>query len=171
MLAWLEVHKCLHACRQLREFAGGEHAGRVHKGLSLMLCKVKKVTLLLDLAPSADEGACQYESNTAVCPAYPSTAAGTCCEAAVHGDQQLWPSLMAHLGQHNNLSACLCLKITCLYLKSLTKKNVIWYISGFCFEIFCIHDNIHTAPQSTVKHCSRVNKVCRWVLTRHADCV
>ena len=68
----------------------------------------QKVTLPLDWAPSVDAGACQHVSSTAVCRAYPSTAAGTCYEAAGRGDRELWPSLKAHLGQHNKLSARLC---------------------------------------------------------------
>lgn len=78
------------------------------RGCQSCYARSKTVTLLLDWAPSVDEGACQYESSTAVCPAHPSTAAGTWHEAAVHGDQKLWPSLMAHLRPHNILSACLC---------------------------------------------------------------
>lgn len=48
-----------------------------------------KLTLLLGWAPGAAEEACRYGSGTAVCPAYPNSAAGTCCAAAAHGGRGL----------------------------------------------------------------------------------
>ena len=86
--------------------------------------------MLLDWAPSVDEGACQYESSTAVCQAYPSTAAGTCYEAAVRGDQQLWPSVTAHLVQHHKISACLCLLTAITYMHTEYMLNFQASVSG-----------------------------------------